>query len=655
VLVNHKILKVLQKPLPFGRGFVFCWRKMIGSRKNIRKCGLLIFLLISTPGCLNAQLKEIRSLQQRLPYIKDSTQYIDALNRLGVLYHLKSIDTCFYYAQKAKAVADRLQYAKGQAGAIRNFGLVYLLKRNTRLALKYFNNCLPIYKSLHDSADECQVLMSIGNALATEKKFTEGFVYLTKAYNLGKTLENDSVQSLVIVNLVNDTSLSKDSIIHLLNTASAIASHYKDYRMLIIINEAKAEQLTKAGKQDESLLLLQQAYTLAKEQGVEYQIIDAGIQLGNISLSRNDTTSAIIYFKDALKVANGNGYQGLVTDAALQLYNYYYKKNDLAQASIYAALLISNYQVSQQALRQSGTDYLDYTLQQEELENLKNDKRITNYILIVLSALSLTVIALLFFMLRSFNNRKKYMELLRERDEQTRRNNTELQHKNDFNNRLISLLAHDFRQPLAAVKSMMSLLKQPDILSKEDISFLAERIETSSDTSLEIFDNILDWIKKQVTGFVYEPVNIPLRQLIDEACQSLQYITNKFGVAVINEIADGTFIYADREMLQFVHRNLIHNAIKFSPENSSIAIRSTITGNEIIVSVTDQGKGMPKEKVESLFNIFSNTQYSNDKEKGSGVALVICKDFVERMQGRIWAESELGRGTTFFYALPLGD
>jgi len=160
----------------------------------MKKCvTTAMLLIIASHCCLNAQLKEIRAIQQQMPHINDSTQYVDALNRLGTLYHLKSIDTCFYYAQQAKAMAERLQYAKGQVDATHNFGLAYLLKSNTRLALKYLNNCLLAYKTLQDSAGECSVLMNIGNTLATEKKFAEAFIYLTKAYNIGRTLKNDSV------------------------------------------------------------------------------------------------------------------------------------------------------------------------------------------------------------------------------------------------------------------------------------------------------------------------------------------------------------------------------------------------------------------------------------------------------------------------------
>lgn len=621
----------------------------------MKKCFFVVFLLYFLPFCLNAQVKEIQSIQQQLTVTTDSCQYVDALNRLSVLYHTKSVDTCFVYAQQAKAIADRLNYKRGQAYALDNLGLVSLLKQNTYLSSKYFNNALTICRNINDSAGECLLLMHVGLTLATEKKFAECGNYLTAAYKLGCSLKNDSVLSLVIVNLINDTTIREDSVNALLLKADEVAAKYSDFRALILLEQAKASRLFSAGKSSEALMLLQKALQGAETLDVGYQVIGVGVDFGDYFFKLNDTAKALYYYKGALKKARDNGYESFVIETALKLYNYYTARSNYASAAEYAAILVKQYQGFMQAVQQTGVNYLDYSLKEEELASLKTNRQITNYVMVILSLLCITVIALLFFMFRSYQARKKYVELLTERNVQADNRNAELQFKNDFNNRLISLLAHDFRQPLAAVKGMMSLLKEPGALSKEEFDFLVSRIESSSDTSLDIFDNILHWIKKQVSGFVYEPENLQMANLVDDAAGTLGYVTEKFSVTVINNITADMYVKADKEMLQFVNRNLIHNAIKFSPSNAVILVNAEKAGREIVVSVKDQGKGMTAEKLESLFNIFSKNQYSSDKEKGSGVALVICKDFLERMNGRIWAESQPGQGTVFYYALPVGD
>jgi len=620
-----------------------------------RKWFTSFLFLIAIPGCTFAQLKEIRTIQNTLPLIKDSIQYVDALTRLAMLSHLKSADSCLFYAEKAKNIAERLKYKKGDADALNSIGVVYAIKTNTYLAEKYFNQALNLYKSTGDSSNECQVIMNLGVVVTIDKKPAQALSYFRAAYKLGNKLYNDSIQSLVIINLLSaDTALKNDSIFSLLGHAKAIAAKYHDERMLLVCNETQAAQLIKQGKTGDALDLLKNSVLYADSIGCEYERMNIYITLGDI-LIKDDSKQALQYYSAALKTSSADGYTDYITTSAEKLYDYYISAKDTSHANQYADALLKEYRDYQQFVQQSGISYLDYALKDKELENVKANSETRRNALIIVSMLSVIIMILLFFTFRSVRARKKYVELLKQRNEMAQTRNEELHTKNEFNNRLISLLAHDFRQPLAAVKGMMSLLKEPGALSKEELDYLVENIERSSNTSLEIFDNILHWIKKQVSGFVYEPVNMQLKELVDEAAKSLQYITNKFNITVKNNITDATNITADKELVQFVNRNLIHNAIKFSPTNSTVTISAVKTGNEIIISVKDEGKGMTKEKVSSLFNIFSKTQYTSDKEKGSGVALVICKEFIERMNGRIWAESEPGKGTTFFYSLPLND
>jgi len=615
----------------------------------------IFFTLLVAPFFVKAQLKEIRAIQKQLPAITDSIAYVDAANRLGMLFHLKSIDSCLYYVQKAKPVADRLKYAKGQAGALNNLAIVHLLKQNVYLASKYFNNSLDIYRKIKDSSNECQLMMNLGITLQTDGKQEEARKYLTDAYYLGNKLLNDSILSLVILNLVSDTAtISSDSASALLTKAESISAKYNDFRCLAVITQIRGERLIKAGSRASGLQLMQKALQMGKDLGIEYEKISVDEDLGDIYIAGGDTVNGLFYYKDGLATAAANGYQSFQIDFAQKLYTFYVGKNT-AEAARYADVLINTYRDYQQAVQQSGIDYMDYSIKTAEIENLKSNSRANTLAIIILSILSAIIIILLFFAMRAQKAKNKYVELLKQRNDQAGSRNAELQYKNEFNNRLISLLAHDFRQPLAAVKGMMSLLKEPGALSETEMGLLINKIEVSSDTSLDIFDNILLWIKKQVSGFVYEPCNMQLKELVTNAAKTLHYITDKFSITVVNNVDDDTTVFADKEMLQFVNRNLIHNAIKFSPNGASVIVSAVKSNREIIVSVKDEGKGMTKEKLDSLFNIFSKTQYTSDKEKGSGVALVICRDFLERMNGRIWAESEPGKGATFLYALPVVD
>jgi len=222
-----------------------------------------------------------------------------------------------------------------------------------------------------------------------------------------------------------------------------------------------------------------------------------------------------------------------------------------------------------------------------------------------------------------------------------------------FNHRIVTVLAHDFRQPLVHMKHIAHLLKDYKTLTQRDVEDIIAAIEDTTGGALEIFENVLQWIRNQLTGLSAQPSLVSLRSLLEEAAGLHSGLMKISRVTILNNIKPELTVEADREMLQFIHRNLLHNAIKFSPPDSTITIEADQSFGEVTVSVKDEGKGMSQRLLMSLFTAQVRPAYSNEKEKGAGIALMICKDFIEKMKGRIWASSEPGRGTIFTYALPV--
>jgi K+-sensing histidine kinase KdpD len=253
---------------------------------------------------------------------------------------------------------------------------------------------------------------------------------------------------------------------------------------------------------------------------------------------------------------------------------------------------------------------------------------------------------------RLYSFKKRHTETLEELNRSVQQRNQKLETDHEFNNRLVSILAHDFRQPLGALKTLANVLKDADSFTREELMELVDTMEHSSNISLEIFENILQWIKQQLSGFTYQPQALLLKELIDEALQPFQHTAEECNIRLINKVDVNTIIYADKELVQFIHRNFIHNAIKFSPDNSSITIIGNTDDEGTTVCVQDEGKGISPDKISSIFNFKIDLRYSNEKEKGAGVALMICSDFTEKMNGRIWVENAKPKGAKFCYALP---
>jgi len=600
----------------------------------------------------SAQQPEIESIYKRLPLTKDSITYVDLLNRLAIIYYLKNADSCYYLARKAYDISDRHNYTKGLADALNNTGIYYSLKTNTNVATKYYNEALELYKQMHDTANEAQLIMNMGIELAMNKKTKDALDYLYRAYNMSKNIRYDSIHSLTICNILYyNENLSKDSFQLMMDEGKAVAKKYNDTRMEMALDQNAAQLLIEKGNVDSAISLLKALIPTTEKLGMQYELIFAYNMLGDAFMYK-DTMQAIDNYKRALASAQKNGYTDVTLQAADTLYALFKRRNDLVNAAAYADILINVSRDQQRFIRESGVNYLDYIVTGKQLVVEKQKNKDRSFLNVVLFVLFIVGAAMLFISYRAYQSSKRYSTSLQELNNMIYKKNKQLEQNNEFKDKLISLLAHDFRQPLVSLSSLVTLLKDHEKLSAEEMDRVLESIENSSKSSMDIFENILQWIKKQLSGFSYTPDVFHLTALMEEAAEVYKVQLQEKKLRFNNTIDKNFTIHAEREMIQFINRNLIHNAIKFSHPNSEILVSAHEKDNELVVAVNDSGKGMTKEKIQNLFNFFSAKSYSNNSEKGAGVALVICKDFIDKMHGRLWAESEQNKGTVFYYALP---
>jgi tetratricopeptide (TPR) repeat protein len=179
-------------------------------KKNV---SFLVLLLLAVSECFG-QFKEVNKLKKNLPLIHDSIQYVNALNRLGLLLYEQNIDSAFFYAKKARNIAERLNYKAGKADALNAIGIVYVLKGNLQLSLRYYNEAYNLYKELKDTSNIVQGLMNIGLVFNETKENKKAIDFFKRAMNLGKTLQRDSIMSLVLCNylLLYPEQVPKDSV-----------------------------------------------------------------------------------------------------------------------------------------------------------------------------------------------------------------------------------------------------------------------------------------------------------------------------------------------------------------------------------------------------------------------------------------------------------
>ncbi|MBC8644323.1 HAMP domain-containing histidine kinase [Flavobacterium lindanitolerans] len=214
---------------------------------------------------------------------------------------------------------------------------------------------------------------------------------------------------------------------------------------------------------------------------------------------------------------------------------------------------------------------------------------------------------------------------------------------------LVSILAHDFRSPLISTLYMVRLLERNTELTESEKESFYLTISNDISGTLENFDATLQWIKRQLGEFRINFETVDIRSLLDEAISGYNAQLNEKGITVINNVPEGILATSDKEMLQFVNRNLLSNALKFSPKGKTIAVDAFKNGSEIVISVKDEGPGLSHNQIEKLFSISSK---GGSMHEGAGIALSFSKDFIVKLGGRIWAENRNTAGSIFSYAVP---
>lgn len=231
----------------------------------------------------------------------------------------------------------------------------------------------------------------------------------------------------------------------------------------------------------------------------------------------------------------------------------------------------------------------------------------------------------------------------------------ELENTIESRDTLYSVIAHDLRSPLGSLKMMNNDILM--MVDKEKVGDeIYEMLHMMNKTSQEIFlllDNLLKWAKNRLNKQSIYKQQTDINSIIDSTAEIYIPMAAQKNITILPKDMDKELMgVVDIDMLKTVVRNLISNAMKFSYEGGSIEIESKIDGDFVIISVKDNGKGIKKEDQEKLLKPNTHfTTYGTKNEKGSGLGLMLCKDFVELHDGKLWFESEEGKGTTFFFSL----
>lgn len=525
--------------------------------------------------------------------------------------------------------------------AYTNLGNAYFDTKKYQEALECYKKALNYRKDAKDKSLEARSLNSIATVYQELKKFDKAETYFLDALETNAPAEIKG-QAIIYNNLGNFYITTN-------NKKKALASFYKSL------------QLNKTTQN-----LLGQGLALRK--------------IGEVYLDLNDYTRADSCLKASLQVGSIGGNLEHLKNTNLALYRLYLEKKDFAKALSY---YITYAQFQDSIVKTKSSEELINARLSVEIEKKKSDiTRIENevivlrkeaqlqeseskrqtYILVFLIASSLLLVVLGGVLYRAYRLKKQKAALLQEKYTLTQEANKQLAESeknlkklNATKDKFFSIIAHDLKSPFNALLGFTELLKsRATTLSPEEVYDYGNTIHSSSERLYALLENLLQWARTQTGKIPFNPTAFNLNEVLLQNIHIQELAANNKNITLEVDSIGEFSVEADIEMVNTIMRNLLSNAIKFTPSGGIISV-STVTINDFVaVSITDTGNGMTQEDLNLLFRLDVHfTTKGTGNETGTGLGLIICKEFIEQNKGEITVSSQVGKGTTFTFTLPI--
>ena len=737
---------------------------------NKSKITLILMILIFGLLEINAQTSEIDSLENLLQkHIEADTVRINLLNQLASRLFYTDINKALIQFNESKAIADKLNFAKGKAESLRfigicnyyksdypqalenfkeslkiymelglnkgislcfnNIGLVYKQQGNYPQALQYFKKAL---KTAEDSGDKKKIAMfvsNMGTVYNKQNNYHKALESFQRALKIFEGFGNKRAISICLNNIGNIYYSMEDYTKTIENYENSLEV-YKEIgdnkNTSICLNNLGVIFLNK-GEFSKAIYYSEQSLKIAEEFGYRTNISQSLQNLGNVYIIREDYGKAMEYYLRSLRISEEIGEKSGICISYLNIGKIYFKTNHYNKAIDYTLksleianelelidnqkeirLQLSEIYATTKNFKKAYENYvlfkelsdsifnednikkiigLEYQYEYEkakqaiELEQqkkdaintaeLKHQKMVRNYFIIGFVLMILLVFVVLHnFMQKRKSNRillaqknqieEKNSELLsknkeiRTHTEELKTTNKKLEELNATKDKFFSIVAHDLKSPFNSILGFSNLLLENHLQYNEiEREKYIKIIDNSAKEAYKLLDNLLNWARVQTKGFIFNPKEQSLEKILIEVTKLNKNNAEMKNIKLSYSLSKDIIIYVDYAMIEIILRNLISNAIKFTHKNGEVKINAGQDNDNVIIFVSDTGVGMTQEKVQKIFDISEKTStVGTENEKGTGLGLILCKEFVEKHNGKIWIESEIKKGSKFIFSIP---
>ncbi|MFP8487653.1 tetratricopeptide repeat protein [Gracilimonas sp. Q87] len=596
-----------------------------------------------------------------LERFSNTTQVAQFHNILGTTYSLleeplkagEQYNTAMQYLDRLhETEANRLR-----AGILHNLAVIYRDMGQTEQALKNYLESIDYARSVEDSALLAVAYNNLGLAYSDNEEYEKSKYYLENSLELAKERNSQIDIYRAHLNLANTLGNMGEYEVALTNfdRAQDIISILRPGTDSPIIMHNRGATLAKMERYQEAEDLLFRSLKISEDQAINEGIYYNNFVIGNMYSEQARFEEAIAYLKKAESVAESSYNINLNIEVAKALHEVYAKNDDYENAYNkilkYSALSDSVNKVEKDRELANAENFLELG-RQNEINSLLQEKQINQerqlrnqLILIIASLLVIILISVLLYKMKKASHEKEIMY------DQLKRQKQELEELNKSKDKLFAIISHDLRSPLMSMQGMLSLIKN-DFLTQDEIKEMVPELEASLQENSNVMEDLLAWAKEQLSGVELNLRLIDISDLTEDVLYSQKFIADKKKVDLNSESINVSDVKADFNALSLVVRNLISNAIKFSEPGDRITVSAEELTDHVIIKVKDEGIGIPESAKDKVFENKNWTREGTQNEKGTGFGLSLSKEFVERMNGKIWFESKVGEGTEFFVEIP---
>ncbi|MBN2683162.1 MAG: tetratricopeptide repeat-containing sensor histidine kinase [Bacteroidales bacterium] len=567
--------------------------------------------------------------------IGDSLGLATTLNNLGLIYfeigdYEKSVEAYL----KAFRIWEKLEDDLAKAKLLNNIGLVYSDWGSFDFAKDYFHKSLEIRLQKNDTKGISSSYNNLGTVFLREKNYEKALEYYEKSKNLKQEM----------------------------NFPMGLANSYNNIGYTFLLME----------KNDSAMYYFEKSLEIKMQIGDLKGTINTYSNIGRTYLTLNNSNLALSFFKKAENLADSLGLNKYLIEIYLGLSDTYNSKKNCTMAFEYFKKYFEKKDeiFSQSSLRMISQVNSKYELEASEKENqilkqknelidleLKKEKTFKRFMvfLFILGAIVVILIIYYYFSKQKSTRELKYKnEELLHANEKLKVSEYHLRELNATKDKFFSIIAHDLKNPFSALLGLTDLLdRKVSRLEKDEIKNYTTNIYKSANSVYAILENLLQWSRSQSGKLAFHPEEIDLQNIINTNIALLSLGAEKKGVLIESFVKPGTFVWADEQLLNTILRNIIGNAVKFSQFNGKVEISCRNMQDFVEISIKDDGVGISKNDQEKLFRIDENfSTQGTSNETGTGLGLIICKEFIEKHGGTIRIESEIDRGSNFAFTIP---